>query len=82
VEGRGDGKSPRGQERSKRTREGGWGASSLFYSQVYLAVGRSIPDCCQVTVGWSLDSMLTLTSSHTLETEKLNNYVIKSKDMK
>ena len=46
-EGKGEGKSPRGQERSKRearVREKG-GASKPFYS------GLSLPGFCQVTVG-------------------------------
>ena len=30
------------------------GASSPFYSE------SGIPGCCQVTVGWSLDKMLTI----------------------
>ena len=46
----------RGEERgSKRAREReGRRASSPFYS------GSGLPGCCQVTVRWSLDRMLTL----------------------
>jgi len=39
-----------------RARENEEGASSLFYSE------SGIPGCCQVTVGRSLDRVLTLTS--------------------
>ena len=70
-EGTGKGKSPRRQERSRRTREqearGEEGASSPFYSGSGLpgccqvTVGRSMHDSCQVTVGRSLGRMLTMT---------------------
>jgi hypothetical protein len=46
----------RGGEKSKRAREKQEreeGANSHFYS------GLGLPGCCQVTVGWSLDRMLT-----------------------
>jgi hypothetical protein len=53
----GEGNGERGsrnkrQSRSKRARERG-GASSPFYSE------SGTPGCCQVTVGWSLDKILT-----------------------
>jgi hypothetical protein len=64
-EGRGQGKSPRGQEGSKSKRQKREeGASSPFDSESGLpsycqvTVRRSIPGCCQVTVGWILDRML------------------------
>jgi hypothetical protein len=37
------------------------GANSTFYS------GSGLPGCCQVTVGWSLDRMLTV-KGHSVET--------------
>jgi hypothetical protein len=42
-----------GKDRNKRTREGGEGTSSPFYN------GSDLHGCCQVTMGWSLDRMLT-----------------------
>jgi hypothetical protein len=60
-EGRSGGKSPREQERSekgargkKERQEREEGANNPFYS------GPGLPGCCQVTVGWSFDRMLTL----------------------
>ena len=56
-----EGKRQRGQE----TKRGRSGASSPFDSGsgpldcCQVTVGRSIPGYCQVTVGWSLDRMLT-----------------------
>jgi hypothetical protein len=45
----------RGEDRARaRRQEREEGASSLFYSE------SGTPGCCQVTVGWSLDKMLTL----------------------
>jgi hypothetical protein len=48
----------KGKERSKRSRvrelEREEGASSPFYS------GSGLSGCCQETVGWSLDRMLTV----------------------
>ena len=41
------------QERGARRQEREEGTSSPFYS------GSGLPGCCQVTVGWSLDRMLT-----------------------
>ena len=67
AEGRGREESPRRGKReaeSERIREGG-GASSPFYSAPDLPgccqemVGSGILGCFQVTVGWSLDKMLT-----------------------
>ena len=42
------------QERNKRPREQGERASSPFYSE------SGLLGCCQVTVGWSLDRILTI----------------------
>jgi hypothetical protein len=54
------GREREGEEESKskeevREQENKEGASSPFYS------GSGPPSCCQVTVGWSLDRMLTQT---------------------
>ena len=47
-------KGQRGEEDKRaREQEGEEGASSLFYSE------SGIPGCCQVTVEWSLEEMLT-----------------------
>ena len=45
-------KRARGEQETKRAREQR-GASSLFYR------GSGLPGCCQVTMGRSLDRMLT-----------------------
>ena len=45
-------KRTRGNKRTRKPREGG-GARSPSYS------GPGLPDYCQVTVGWSLDIILT-----------------------
>jgi hypothetical protein len=43
----------RGREEPKRAREKQAGSKSKYS-------GSGLPGCCQVTVGWSLDRMLTL----------------------
>ena len=49
---RGEGtENKKGRAREEQEREEG--ASSSFYS------GSGLPGCCQATVGWSLDRMLT-----------------------
>jgi hypothetical protein len=45
----------RKEKREKEKWGGGDGPSSPFYSE------SGISGCCQVTMGWSLDNMLTLT---------------------
>jgi hypothetical protein len=48
-----EGEGVRGQSENKKTRAREEGPSSPFYSE------SGTPGCCQVTVGWSLDKMLT-----------------------
>ena len=48
------GRGERTEEEQEGKREEG--ASSSFYSE------SGIPGCCQVTVGWSLDKMLTIST--------------------
>jgi hypothetical protein len=48
-----DWKGARGQSESKKARERKEGASIPFYSE------SGIPGCCQVTVGKSLDKILS-----------------------
>ena len=43
-------------KRGREEQESKEGSSSPFYSE------SDLPGCCQVTVGWSLDRMLTHTS--------------------
>jgi hypothetical protein len=44
------------REQGDKSKRAGGGVSSPFYSE------SGIPGCCQVTVGLSLDKMLTLTA--------------------
>ena len=53
-EGRGREGPERVRERLREPRE----ASSPLHSGPGLPVGRSLPGCCQVTVGWSLHKIL------------------------
>ena len=56
------GDGARGQSESKKAREqeSEEGASSPFYSE------SGTPGCCQVTVGQSLDKMLTIVAQNSL----------------
>lgn len=51
-----EGEEGKGQEQEKKRRqqEGEGGERSRFYSE------SGMPDCCSVTVGWSLDEMPTV----------------------
>ena len=58
-------KRARNKREARLARKRG-GASSPLYSgpglpgYCQVTLGRSIPDCSQVTVGWNLDRMLTI----------------------
>jgi hypothetical protein len=56
IEGNGEvekGKTRERESKREREQESEEGASSPFYSV------SGLPGCCQVTVGWSLDKMLS-----------------------
>ena len=58
-----EGEEDKGERAEEQEREEG--ASSPFYSE------SGTPVCCQVTVGQSLDRMLTIRDKHTEENRKL-----------